>query len=316
MIPVEHRQTAIWAGGGLVAVILAYGAFLSPLADERAVADAQLAGEHAAYKTWYGDGDQPPPGKTREEALAEATKASQRQRDELESVEATTLCRPGGNRDGLAPEFVDAGTGRIFDFSAGTTFAKAQSLVGEVNTRLSGRARKMGMTFPDQLPYQQKGEIQAGDGDKDKSLRGLQLAEVCAYASLADLVLEVLEYNDRFRKITRLQVGGPSKRWRSADRRYAVVLASLEIECGYPSTDQILRRLEANRAGLGLWSVEVEQREDLSQRLLLTAALTIENLQSVWDLPELPVVRPTGRPGATAPTPTTTPSTGASRRRP
>ncbi len=162
----------------------------------------------------------------------------------------------------IAREFV--ADGRMVDFSRPVSYNAAGTLVGNTHTRLLRRAATAMVAFPrpERLPLQGAGAIAVGDDPGAAAERSLQMAEVCCYATLTDLVLEVFEFGDEHRRITDISTGGAAVRRSSPDGRYAVVGASMSLVAGYEAVKTIMERLYGAYNGLFVRRFSMRQDGD------------------------------------------------------
>ena len=185
----------------------------------------------------------------------------------------------------IAREFV--ADGRMVDFTRPVSYNAAGTLVGNAHTRLLRRAATAMVAFPspERLPLQEAGAIAVGDDPGSAAERSLQMAEVCCYATLADLVLEVFEFGDEHKRITTIAVAGPGVRRSSPDGRYAVVGASMSLVAGYDSTKAIMERLYGAYNGLFVRRFAMRQENDDGSFVVdLDVGLVIPHHED-WNLP-------------------------------
>ncbi|MFW5751290.1 MAG: hypothetical protein ACOCZK_06535 [Planctomycetota bacterium] len=201
----------------------------------------------------------------------------------------------------IAEEFV-AEDGTLFDFHQPVSYNEARGYVREVHVRLGVRAttsqRAAGVPVPfpatEELPYRGERDI-----DSDSALiRGLQLAEVCCFATTCDLVLDVFELGDEHKQVHAVSVGGPNRRYRTPDEAYAMVQTSVTLTCIYDTAKEILQRLDRSRSGLFLWDLRLRKLEGAAYELDMTVGLLLRNHPD-WGLEALTAARaPRGRAGA------------------
>ncbi len=198
----------------------------------------------------------------------------------------------------IAEEFV-AQDGSLFDFHQPVSYNEARGYVREVHVRLGVRAttsqRAAGVPVPfpatEELPYRGERDI-----DSDSPIiRGLQLAEVCCFATTCDLVLDVFELGDEHKQVHEVSVGGPDRRYRTAEGVYAMVQTSVALTCTYDTAKEILQRLDRSRSGLFLWNLRLRKLEGAAYELDLTVGLLLRNHPD-WGLEELATAQsPRGR---------------------
>lgn len=185
----------------------------------------------------------------------------------------------------IAREFV--ANGRMVDFTRPVSYNAAGTLVGNTHTRLVRRAATAMVGFPPagRLPLQGAGAIAVGDDPGAAAERSLQMAEVCCYATLVDLVLEVFEFGDEHKRITAISVAGPGARRSSPDGRYAVVGASMSLVAGYDAAKAIMERLYGAHNGLFVRRFAMRQEDDNGAFVVdMDVGLVIPHHED-WNLP-------------------------------
>ncbi|MDA3960598.1 MAG: hypothetical protein PF961_07390 [Planctomycetota bacterium] len=266
MIP-EHKEMAIWAGGTAVLVIAAWvwlgsrGGAVGELRD-------QVESAHTAYTGLYldEDGDRLPEA----DAIALFEQQRDAQLGELAAVEAVAVWP--GDAAGVPPEFTGFHFGT--DDGGGIDYATAIDKVSRVASRLRRRAESLGVEIPPELPLEGEGDLST---DED-ALRNLQMAHVCTFAALLDLALDV-----GVKRISTVQV--VSDGWSDSTGHYAVIPVSAVVTTSYESVDELMRRLAANRFGLGLERLALDYDESGSFRATVAVHLIVPN-RADWNLPE------------------------------
>lgn len=275
----EQKQIATWAGGAAVLVIIGW----IYLAVRGGTVDALRTEVDAAYARYTEHYQSESEGRmTADQALALLERQREEQSRELSQVEAVSVWP--GNGVGAPPEFAGF---RFGDLASGAIdYASAIDKVSRVVSRLRRRAESLDVAIPDRLPLEGEGELSTGDPAE----RSLQMAQVCTYAALIDLVLDA-----GGKRIT--TVDSDTIAWADTTGAYAIVPMSAVLTASYASFDDLLRRLNEASNGLALDRVSVDYDESGDFRVQLGVTLTIR-MREAWTLGE----RGTG-PAATATTP-------------
>jgi len=263
----EQREIALWAGGTAVLVIIGW---IWIATRGGAVADHQREVDqlHSSYRDLYLDesGERLPVA----EALAELQARSDDQRREVRRIESQSVW-PGQGGEGLPPEFEGVALGASSGVRIGD-YASALDQVSRTTSRLRRRAESLGIDLPAALPLEASGAVSADNGP----LRQLQLARVCTYAALLDLVMDA-----DIDQIGPLQASQPA--WVSADGEYAVIPVSTVLHCSYESADTVMRSLRENAFGLGLEQIALDYEDDGGFRMAITVRLVVRALDE-WEL--------------------------------
>ncbi len=271
----DQRSLAVW-GGSLAAVLVVGWGVLSWRGGALEDSASQAKSLHGRYTTLFRPGTTD--GKPEAEALSDLERLARAQEESQRRIE--NVCVPDLPKHYRTTDLISGNAQVVADHDA-----------------IIKRGERQKVPLPSSLPLD-------GGLDKDEAVRTRQLAMLYMYRAAIDRCLEA-----NVTRITAVTLG--TDPGTDATGTYAMLPCTLELECTYEASQRLAESfLEAHQGiGLGLRSIEAEQRKDGTQRLKLTVSLLTVN-NPAWGLKPMAVPGGGAVPGAAPTAPAAAPRPG------
>jgi len=247
LTPAEQKEIAIWAGGALLLLVVAWW-YVSGVGTEVDARDAEVAKLHGKYQQNYRETTGKMPA---DRALAALESAIDEQRVELAAVEARAVSK------------VPAAVLQVENYLRAATFAQ------ERHRALEKRAQRLNLPFVSELPYEADGSL---DNENLDRLR-MQVLQIHTYSRLLDLVMDAGP-----RLIDVCLCGRP---FSDPSGTYLVIPTQIGFVATWPVADGLLRSLRDTAEDFYLHGLELKARGGSLYRVEATVHLLLEKEQGL-----------------------------------